>query len=209
MWFAWSTTMAACCADVDSTTCCSALWAVNCRRCNHWLSWLTFSKLSVSLNPCSQNNCSTIGAIIFPRSFRSPTNQAINGPLYLCSSESALWHSQAKFLKTPSLDIRFQVKLFLFRLGLCSHLVSLCPLVPPGHLEPCLTSHPLALTGGGRLPGPCPCVRPRVHPCRCRVGRSTSGPSRRRKQPQRQTQTCCSSKSKAGWTKQRTRVWKK
>jgi len=77
-------------------------------------------------------------------------------------------------------------------------LVSLCPLVPPGHLEPCLTSHPLALTEGGRLPGPCPCVRPRVHPCRCRVGRSTSGPSRRRKQPQRQTQTCCSSKSKAG-----------
>jgi len=77
-------------------------------------------------------------------------------------------------------------------------LVSLCPLVPLGHLEPCLTSHPLALTEGGRLPGPCPCVRPRVHPCRCRVGRSTSGPSRRRKQPQRQTQTCCSSKSKAG-----------
>ena len=113
------------------------------------------------------------------------------------------------FSKTPSLDIRFQIKLFLFRLGLCSHLVSLCPLVPPGHLEPCLTSHPLALTGGGRLPGPCPCVRPRVHPCRCRVGRSTSAPSHRRKQPQRQTQTCCSSKSKAGWTKQRTRVWKK
>jgi len=79
-------------------------------------------------------------------------------------------------------------------------LVSLCPLVllPLGHLEPCLTFHPLALTEVVRLPGPCPCVLQRVRPCHCRVGRSTSGPSRRLKQPQHQTQTCCSGKSKVG-----------